>query len=68
VNWYVEAELCHVIGEWYILHKGFIMTFSFEDGFDCIDEALQEVKATIFRIPQDPLDLIQPKWAAQLSH
>lgn len=34
------------------------MTFNFEDGFDSIDEALQEVKATIFRIPRDPLDLI----------
>jgi len=45
-----------------------MMIFSFEDGFDSIDEALQEVKATIFRIPQDPLDLMQPEWATQLSH
>jgi len=43
------------------------MTFSFEDGFDSIDEALQEVKAVIFRVPQDPLDLIQPEWATQLN-
>ncbi|MCY6524793.1 hypothetical protein, partial [Actinobacillus pleuropneumoniae] len=33
-----------------------------------INEALQDVKATIFRIPQDPLDLLQPEWASQLSH
>ena len=44
------------------------MTFSFEDGFDNIDEALQEVKAAIFRIQQDPLVLTQPEWATQLSH
>lgn len=44
------------------------MTFSFEDGFDCIDEVLQEVKAEIFRIPQDPLDLIQHDWNTQQSH
>ena len=44
------------------------MTFSFEDGFDCIDEVLQEVKATIFRKPQDPLDLIQLDSTTQLSH
>lgn len=44
------------------------MTFSFEDGFDCIEKMLQEVKASIFRIPQDPLDLIKPEWATQLSH
>jgi len=68
INWYVETELCHGIGEWDILREGFIMTFSFEDGFDYIDEALQEVKATIFRIPQDPLDMIQPDWTNQLSH
>lgn len=43
------------------------MTFNFEDGFESIDEALQEVKATIFKIPQDPLDLIQPDWTTQLS-
>lgn len=39
------------------------MTFSFEDGFDYIDEVLHGVKAVNFRIPQDPLDLIQPEWA-----
>lgn len=44
------------------------MTFSFEDRFDCIDEALQDVKEGILRIPQDPLDLIQPNWTTQLSH
>ena len=62
MNWNLEVELHHGIGKWDILHNGFIMTFSFEEGFDCIDEALQEVKAMIFRIPQDPLDLIQPDW------
>ena len=44
------------------------MTFNFEDGFDYNDEVLQEVKETIFRIPQDPLDLIKLEWATQLSH
>jgi len=68
MNWYLETKLCHGIDEWDILRKGFIMTFSFEDGFDCIDEALQEVKAVIFRIPQDPLNLIQPDWTTQLRH
>ena len=68
MNWYIEIELRHGTGEWDILHEGFMMTFSFEDRFDNIDEALEEVKASIFRIPQDPLDLIQPKWATQLSH
>lgn len=61
MNWYIETKLLHGIGDWDILREGFMMTFSFEDGFDNIDEALQEVKATIFKIPQDPLNLIQPE-------
>lgn len=68
MNQYIETELCHGTSEWDILHKGFIMTFSFEDRFDCIDEALQEMKVAIFRISQDPLDLIQLDQATQLSH
>ena len=44
------------------------MTFNFEDGFRSINEALQEVKATIFRIPQDPLELVQLDWSTQLHH
>lgn len=44
------------------------MMFSFEDGFDYIDTTLQEVKAAIFKILQDCLDLVQPDWTTQLSH
>jgi len=68
MNWYLETELCHGTCEWDILHEGFIMKFNFEDRFECIDKALQEVKVSIFRIVQDPLDLIQPNWTTQLSH
>jgi len=62
MNWYLETELPHGTKEWDILCEGFIMTFTFEYGFDCIGEVLKEVKAVIFRIPHDPLDLIQPDW------
>ncbi len=68
MNWYLETELHHGIGEWDIMCEWFIMMFNFEHGFDCIDEALQEVKAVIFRIPHDHLDLVQPDWTTQLSH
>ena len=68
MNWQLEIELCHGIEEWDILQQGFLMKFRFEDGFECIDEALQEVKAMVFRILQDPLDLIQPDWTTQLRH
>jgi len=60
MNWYLEIELRHCTTEWDMLREVFLMTFSFEDGFKRIDEALQEVKATIFRIPQGPLELVQP--------
>lgn len=45
--WYIETKLHHGTGEWDILCEGFMMTLSFEEGFDSIDEALQEVKETI---------------------
>ena len=51
MNWYLETKLRHGTEEWDILRQGFIMTFNFEDGFDYIDTALQEVKAAVFRIP-----------------
>ena len=44
------------------------MTLNFEDGLESIDEALQEVKAVIFRIPQEALEWIQPDWRTQLHH
>ena len=62
MNWYLETELRHGTKEWDILQQGSLMTFSFEDGFECTNQALQEVKTLIFRIPQDPLDLIQLDW------
>jgi len=40
MNWYIETEFCHGTGEWDVLREGFMMTFSFEDGFHSIDEAL----------------------------
>lgn len=51
MNWYVETKLHHSTSEWDILREGFVMTLNSEDGFDYIDEALQEVKSTIFWIP-----------------
>ena len=68
MNWYLEMDLRHGTAEWDILREGLFMTFSFEDGFESIDEALQEVKAEIFRILQDPLDLVNPDWSTQLRH
>ena len=40
MNWYLETELRHDTAEWDILREGFLMTFSFENGFERIDEAL----------------------------
>ena len=68
MNLYLETELRHRTNEWEILRESFLLTFSFEDGFDCIDAMLQEVKEATSRIQQDPLDLIQPNWTTQLRH
>lgn len=68
MNWYLEIELRHGTMEWDILREGFFRTFSFEDRFESIVESLQEVKAAIFRIPLDLLELIQLDWSTQLRH
>lgn len=68
MNWYLERELRHGTTKWDILREGFLMTFYFEDGFKRIDEALQEVKLVIFRIPQEPLEWVQLDWSTQLHH
>lgn len=44
------------------------MTFSFEDEFENIDEAPQEVKVMIFSILQDTLELVEPDWSTQFCH
>jgi len=40
MNWYLETELQHGTTEWDVLKEIFMLTFSFEDGFECIDETL----------------------------
>jgi len=57
--WYLEMELCHGNTEWDVLKEGFLLTFSFEDGFTSIDEALQEIKVVIFRMPTEPWEWTQ---------
>jgi len=45
-----------------------LLTFSFEDGFECIYEALQEIKAAILRMPEDAIEWVQLDWNIQLHH
>lgn len=54
--------------EWDVLKETFLLTFSFEDGFECIDDALQEIKVVIFRIPKELIEWVQPDWGMQLCH
>lgn len=68
MNWYLETNLCHDTAEWDVLKEGFLLTFSFEDKFLSMDEAIQEIKAIIFRTPKEPMEWIQPDWSTQLHH
>ena len=68
MNWYIETELRHGTSEWDNLHEGFLLTFTFEDHWwDTINDALQSVKAAIFKIPQEPIEVLKPEWTTQLS-
>lgn len=68
MNWYLEIELRHGITDWNDMKENFILTFSFEDGFQCIDDALQEIRVTFFQTPSEPMNCVQPDWNAQLQH
>lgn len=68
MNWYLETELQHETTEWDFLKERFMFTFSFEDGFECIDEALQEINIVIFKIPVEHVTWVQPYWSTQLRH
>lgn len=66
-NWYLETELRHGTMSWEDMADGFILTFSFEDDFPCIDSALQEVIKKIFRNATS-LTWKHPDWTVQLEH
>jgi len=52
----LETKLRHGTVEWDVLREIILLTFSFEDGFESIYEALQEIKETIFRTPKEPVE------------
>lgn len=63
MNWYLEMELRHGMDEWYILRDRFLLTFSFKDGFESIDEALWEIKVAIFRMLKEPVEWAPSTWS-----
>lgn len=64
MNWYLETDqLRHGMVEWDVLRERFLLSFNFEDGFKCIDEALQEIKDIIFRIPKELVEWVQLDWS-----
>lgn len=62
MNWYTGMEIHHGMSKWDILRKGFLLTFTFEDHWwDVVDDVLQVVKVVIFKIPQEPMEVLQPE-------
>lgn len=46
----------------------FLLTFNFKDGFECIDEALLEIKDAIFKIPKEHVTCVQLHLSTKLRH
>ena len=45
-----------------------MLTFTFEGRWsDTVDDMLQAVTVVIFKMPQEPLEMLQRVWATQLS-
>jgi len=68
MNWYLETKLRHGTAEWDVLRESFLLTLSFEDGFESIDEALQEIKIAILRTLKELVEWAQLDWSTQLRH
>lgn len=62
MNWYLETELHHGSADWNDMKESFILIFRFEDGFQCLDDALQEIRPSIFRTLNEPTTWVQPDW------
>jgi len=59
MNWYIKMELHCGMSEWDILREGFLLTLMFEDcWWNIVDDTLQVVKETIFKIPQKPMKVL----------
>ena len=43
-DWYLETELRRGTNEWNMLTESFLLTFSFEIGFRCLNEALKDIQ------------------------
>lgn len=54
--------------KWDIPRESFLLTFSSEDEVACIDEVLQEIKATIFNIHEEPVQWVQQDLNTQMCH
>ena len=62
MNWYIETELRHGTREWDVLCEGFLLTFTFGDRWsDTTDDVLQAVKTTVFKMPQEPMEVLRPE-------
>ena len=67
-NLYLQTELQHGTTNWDDMKEILLLTFSFEYGFEFIDEALQVIKEAIFWTPVEPLTWVHPDWSTQLQH
>ena len=63
MNGYLKIELRQGTTEWDVLKERFLLSFSFEEGFRCIAKALQEIKATIFKMSEEPVTWVQRDWS-----
>ena len=68
MNWYLEIKLCQGTIDWHELKENFILTFSSQDGFQCINSSLEEIYATTFRIETKVSASVQPYWSAHVQH
>ena len=47
-QWYIETKLQHGTMDWHEMMEGLLLSYSLANRYECIKEALQEVKVGMF--------------------
>ena len=67
INWYLQAELCLITGDWEGMLRNFVTTFLFESEFPSVDQALHMVRQKVFKEASGlPLEQEEDEWTVPL--
>ena len=67
MNWYLEVELRRGTMEWSAVREKFVLNFSFESRFPCINTTLHTIQDVVFDMLEKPEKWALPTCDAQMK-